>query len=481
MTHHDQLPDLIERVSAFTGIRIHADDATRLRSAVAVRERAIHCHDANAYLAVLAQLPDQVAQEQERRALSSALIPLESFFFRDAGQVALLRTQLLPACIRARSASRTLRLWSAGCSTGEEAYTLAMLMAELLPARAGWTITIIGSDINPHALQRARAGIYPEWSFRGVPDSVRASCFLQQRDGWEILPALRDMVIFCEDDLQAGAAPPIAAGEFDLILCRNVLMYYRDDALPRVVDKLTRALAPHGRLLVAHNELSIGSFPALARQVFPESAVYRHSAAMSDKGAANPVPAAVPLLARSQPVAMPKPTERAPTQRAPTQRVPTQRVPTQRAPTERVPAESTVPIAASPADALRHAWELADQGALARANACCEQLLASAPLQPGAYYLLAHLAQDSGDLQRARALLEKVIYLEPQFVMAYFELGALYSLAGEHLRASRMRHSATRLLERLPADATLGTRGELTAGELMAALKGKQNAVVIYS
>ncbi len=456
MTPHADTLALIERLSAFTGIRMHIDDASKLRSAVAVRERATHCHDTDAYLAMLQHLPDQAALEQERRALSAALIPLESFFFRDAGQVALLRKRLLPACLRERRASRTLRIWSAGCSTGEEAYSLAIMVAELLPLSAGWSIRIIGSDINVQALQCARAGVYPDWSFRGVPDSLRNIYFFKQREGWEILPALRAIVRFCADDLRAGAAPDLAAGEFDLILCRNVLMYYRDDALPRIVNRLTLALAPAGRLLVAHNELAIGCFPALVRQVFAESAVYRRSDSMPEKVAASPSPAALPGISRSRPAAMPAPRQHPPVT---------------------VALATPVPLP----EALSYAWQLADQGAMAQANACCEQLLARTPLEPGAYYLLAHLAQESGDLQRARTLLEKVIYLEPHYVIAYLELCALYSLACEHLRASRMRRSAKRLLEGMPADAPLGTRGELKAGELLATLRGEQNAIVMYS
>lgn len=441
--------ELLERLSAFTGIRFHDSDQERLRAVLAERERATHMHGNDQYMRALEQ--EEAIDLAERHALASALIPLESFFFRDAGQVALMRNYLLPERIRERAASRILRIWSAGCSTGEEAYTLAMLVSDLLPSTAGWNISILATDINRQALQRARAGIYNNWSFRGVPDQVRLRYFQHEHGNWKIAQNLRDMVNFAEDDLLGEATPGIASGDFDLIVCRNVLMYYRDDVLPTVVGKLTRALTPAGFLLVGHNELSTCSYPALSRQTFPESAVFSRA----------------PPLVQAAKVDSPQPKKTLARLAARS--------------TEK-PAPHRAPDPASSADdALHQAWLLADAGALEQAASICEKLILRVPLQAGTYYLQAHLAQEQGDWQRARVLLKRVIYLDPAFVMAYFDLSALCTLEGDALKASRLHQVATSLLEKLSPSTALSPRTGNTAGELLAAIRGQHKSSVSYS
>ncbi|MEO0318708.1 MAG: hypothetical protein RL404_2385 [Pseudomonadota bacterium] len=452
-------PELLQRLSALTGLRLEEGDLQRVRSALA----GIDQSDAD-----------------DRQQLASALIPLESFFFRDAGQVALIRERLLPQRIRVRAASRTLRLWSAGCATGEEAYTLAILLAELLPDLHSWKIDIVASDINRHALERARSGLYGAWSFRGVPDSVRARHFRAVRGGWQIEPALRDMVTFVEDDLLGSPVPALLSGEFDLVLCRHVLMYYQDEALARVVDRFARALAPGGFLLVGHVEMIRHSHPLLGRMAFPESAVY-----FREKGGVPAIAPVVPSPASTRPVAATSPTL-PPVSLA---------QPSLTAASAYTTSVSGAAIGAGTgtdtgtgksdslpelADELQAAWRLADRGELARAAICCEQLVHRQPLAAGPYYLQAHLAQERGEWQRAHALLDRVLYLDPQCVMAWFDLAALCSLEGDTDRSMRLQQIATGLLERLPPDALLPPKAEVSAGEMLAALNGVRPSTVSY-
>ncbi len=432
-------PTLLQRMSAQTGIRLEEADLQRVQVAVARLDPA----------------------DADRRHLAAALIPLESYFFRDAGQMALLKERLLPERIRARASvsqsTRSLRIWSAGCSTGEEPYSLAMLAATLLPP--GWQASIVASDINREALARAAAGIYDEWSFRGVPDSVRRQHFIKVRDGWEIAPALRAMVQFVEDDLFGTPAPALLCGDFDLVVCRNLLMYYRDEALLSAVDRLARALAPDGFLLVGHNELSSHRHALLARLAFPESAVYCRATATAPMAAKVPT-AAVRTAAQRSPAIRSTPAMGS----APA-------------------AHPPVPAAPPPKveDELLSAWLLADRGELTRAAASCEQLVLRMPLAAGPYYLQSHLAQETGDWKRAHALLDRVLYLDPHCVMAYFDLAALCSIEGDAGRAQRLRKTAIALLEKLPLDAPLPPRGEFTAGELLAALQGQRPAGIDYA
>lgn len=449
MKVHALNSELMEKISAFTGIRFHDSDAERLQTVLTERERATHQRGAENYVNALVQ--NDANDLAERHALASALIPLESFFFRDAGQVALIRNRLLPQCIAQRAEGHLLRIWSAGCSTGEEAYTLAMLVSELLPPAAAWNVTVLATDINQQALQRARAGLYSHWSFRGVPEQVRHRYFTCENGCWKIAQRIRDMVRFVEDDLLSVSAPAVADGDFDLIVCRNVLMYYRDDVLPAVVDKLTQALAPKGFLLVGHNELSTNCYPSLSRQSFPESAVYSRVQASGVKPQAEPL----------------KPTLRVSINVGRT--------------TNRVASKPVASTVTGQKEELLQAWQFADAGLLEQAKSICERLIACSPLEAGPYYLQAHLAQEKGDWQRAHALLKQVIYLDPGFVMAYFDMSALCTLDGDVSNALRLQQVATDLLEKLPSDAALPPRAINTAGELLTALKGQKISSISYA
>jgi chemotaxis protein methyltransferase CheR len=453
MKHQTPGKELLERLSAFTGIRFHDSDVERLRAVLAERERATQSRCDDKYLKGLITKDDIACSE--RHALASALIPLESFFFRDAGQMALIRKRLLPERIQQRAASRSLRLWSAGCSTGEEAYTLAILAAELLPAEAGWNVSILATDINQQALQRARAGIYGNWSFRGVPETVRLRYFQAVNGNWQIAQSLRDRVAFVEDDLLNASMPAVASADFDLILCRNVLMYYRDDVLPSVVAKLTQALAPSGFLLVGHNELSTCPYPSLSRQTFPESAVFSRAPPL-------PLPAMPALLALTKPK----------------QRL---LVTALRSTQKKWVLAHAPPAAVSAVNDLHQAWLLADAGALDKATSICAQIIARTPLMPEPYYLQAHLAQARGDWQAARSLLKRVIYLDHAFVMAYLDLSALCTIEGDIPNALRLHQVATGLLEKLPPATVLPPRATNTAGDMLAALKGGHNSSISYA
>src|SRR6266540_3023087 len=134
-------------------------------------------------------------------ALVSALNVNETYFFRDANQVEALERHILPQLIASHQPERRLRLWSAGCSTGEEAYTLAILLDSLLPDVRHWDVLILATDVNGRSLERASQGVYGEWSFRGVPSAVRAKYFARSGGRYEVAPRLREMVTFAELNL----------------------------------------------------------------------------------------------------------------------------------------------------------------------------------------------------------------------------------------------------------------------------------------
>ncbi len=177
-------------------------------------------------------------------ALVDALVIGETFFFRDAAQLELIQARVVPD-VAACHPDRALRAWSAGCATGEEAYSVAIALAEASPPSG---FTVLATDVSRSSLARAAAGRYREWSLRGA-GAARARPYLS-RDGdrWCVAPALRARVDFAYLNLAGEAFPAAATGtaDLDLVLCRNVLIYFDPAAVERTARKLFAALAPGG-------------------------------------------------------------------------------------------------------------------------------------------------------------------------------------------------------------------------------------------
>ena len=158
------------------------------------------------------------------------LIPIltngETYFFRDRGVFSLLRNTILPELIERNRARRSLRIWCAGCSTGEEPFSIALLLDLLLPDSKSWDIAILGTDINEEALAKAAQGIYSTWSFRLMDDDLRDSYFKYEADGWKIADSLKKMVSFQYGNILEAGRVSLGGrvGDFDLLICRNVFI-----------------------------------------------------------------------------------------------------------------------------------------------------------------------------------------------------------------------------------------------------------------
>ena len=199
---------------------------------------------------------------REQEMLASCLTVSETYFFRESAVLDALEAGALREVIvnRRRSGDRRLRIWSAGCSSGEEPYTLAIRLAHLIPRHEEWDITLLATDINPEAIARAERAVYRAWSFRSAPAWVRPACFKQTTDGeFALRKEYRSMVTFAHLNLVADPYPALTNNThaMDLILCRNVLMYFRQDCAGRVLERLSRSLVDGGILVVGQTELSM--------------------------------------------------------------------------------------------------------------------------------------------------------------------------------------------------------------------------------
>lgn len=195
-------------------------------------------------------------------AVVEAMTTNETLFFRDRHPFDALRRHILPALIEQRAAQRALRIWSAACSTGQEPYSIAMILRDSFPELAAWHIEIIATDLAPAVLARAREGMYTSFEAqRGLPIHLLVKHFDQIGDRWQIKHELRRMITFQAFNLLTDPSP---LGVFDVIFCRNVLIYFDQPTKAAVLDRLSRRLTPSGALILGGAESVFGISNAFA-------------------------------------------------------------------------------------------------------------------------------------------------------------------------------------------------------------------------
>lgn len=176
----------------------------------------------------------------------------ETSFFRDSRPFEALKQTIVPALLAKRGHTRSLRIWSAACSTGQEPYSLAMLLKEDFPLLAGWKVEIVATDISPTALARARKGIYSTFEVqRGMPVKMLIRHFTQMGDAWRINDDLRHNITFQPINLLNDLS---RLGTFDIVLCRNVLIYFDMPTKTRILNAIAGRLAADGALLLGGAE-----------------------------------------------------------------------------------------------------------------------------------------------------------------------------------------------------------------------------------
>ncbi|WP_309661349.1 protein-glutamate O-methyltransferase CheR [Sphingomonas sp.] len=245
-------------LEARTGQQLTMSRRWRIETALAalLRERGIATLDELITILVMGREPSLTNQVIE------ALLNNETYFFRDRTPFDLLAAHALPTLAKRHAASRRIRIWSAGCSTGQEAYSLAMLFAENALAWHGWTIDILATDVSTSAIDRARSGAYTQFEVqRGLGIKQMIRWFEECEDGWRAVEALRKPVRFQVHNLLEKPPQP---GDFDIVLCRNVLLYLSAEKRTLAFERLSSAMAPNGWLMLGAGETVIGQTRKLA-------------------------------------------------------------------------------------------------------------------------------------------------------------------------------------------------------------------------
>ncbi|GGK24549.1 protein-glutamate O-methyltransferase [Pilimelia terevasa] len=417
------------------GLCFDARDGDRLRAVLDSRAAA-HGEPVAAYLARLGRAPST----RERTVLTEELTITETYFFRHAEQMRALAGAALPARVRARAQARTLRLLSVGCSSGEEAYTLAILALESVPD-PGWDIRVQGIDVNSAMLRRATAGRYPQWSMRETPLPVRRRWFQQVGDDSEVVEAVRRRVSFLRRNVVDDDPVLWRPDEYDVVLCRNLLMYLHPRVAAALLVRMTGALVPGGYLFLGHTD-TLGGSPAGLRVQHSHDAFYyerlpgplprRPAPGPAQPGLAQLDPPVAPA-APSVPACRPPAGEPAGSPARPT-RTALWRDCDRLIAAERF-GDALAVVAALPRpldreEALLHAVLLAQTGDYDGAVAGCRDLLAADGLDADAHHLLGMCHEDD-DAATAGAHYRRAASLDPDFALPWLRLGILARRRGD--------------------------------------------------
>ncbi|MDU0457295.1 MAG: protein-glutamate O-methyltransferase CheR [Geobacteraceae bacterium] len=214
-------------------------------------------------------------KDQELMDIMDVLTTNETYFFRESFQLKAFTDEIIPEIIKIKGSRgmRSLRIWSAGCSTGEEPYTIAMLLSSI-PELRGWNIEIIGTDISQRVLQHARRAVYGKASFRTTEDHYLHSFFIPQDDGYKVNDSIRKLVTISHLNLfDTGRMNML--GKMDIIFCRNVIIYFDRAAKKRVVESFHNSLYDGGFLLLGHSESLMNVTTLFTLRHFKNDMIYQ--------------------------------------------------------------------------------------------------------------------------------------------------------------------------------------------------------------
>lgn len=375
--------------------------------------------------------------------LQAAAIPLdaligelaigETYFFRERDHLEALRTYVLPELVRSAVPGRPLRIWSAGCASGEEAYGLAILLEQegLLGAAS-----ILGTDIAVSALTKARAALYKSWSLRGVEPAIIRRYFRPEGNHFALADHIKKAVRFEQHNLITDDPPAGERERFDLILCRNVMIYFESSLIRALADRFYRSLRDGGWLLTGASDTPLWDYAPFTGVSFPGSIFYRRAEPASST---SPAPAVPPHLAAAPPV----------------------KQPATLADAEQAAAEGRWELAESlaaelpsdaPAVCLVRIQVLGQRQGPTAALAACAQAITAHPSFPPLHLLSAILLLETDRAEEAARAARRAVYLDRSSPLAHYVLGLAAQRCGDHKEAHLSYRNARDLAAALPKD-----------------------------
>jgi chemotaxis protein methyltransferase CheR len=474
-------------IAQHSGIVVRQQDQASFGEKIFSRMQANKIKSQKKYYELLKSETPESSKEWE--SLTSLMVNNESYFFRDQEQLNILKNKILLDLIKRKKAEKTIRICSAGCSTGQEPYTLALMLKELLPDFESWNILILGIDIDRAALAEAEKGVYESWSFRGVAESTKKKYFQEINSQYHIASDIKKFVKFRFINLVKDEFPQHKSelNNMDLVLCRNVFIYFENSATAKVLDKIYKTLQPLGYFVSGHTELIAQNLSQFNKVYFPGSVVYQRpskdelqtdivnslSAATIQKNIS--VQASHSAFISSQSIAK--------SNLASSLGLSSEASNVPSTHSEIIISSVNVEKILKEIENLlfQEKYELAitqiqqvlktnsqnvqahcylaqvyaNLGQYDVAVQCCQRGLEINSFDKAPYFLMAKIAEEQGNLNEAKRVLKQIIYLDPMSVEAYLDLSHIYQQEGDLQRSQKMQESAIEFSNNLPVNTKL--------------------------
>ncbi|MCX6270898.1 MAG: tetratricopeptide repeat protein [Bacteroidetes bacterium] len=375
----------------------------------------------------------------------------ETYFMREKKSLDFIEYYYLPPLIQKRfDKCRNLRIWSAGCASGEEVYSIAIMLSRTIPDIQNWDITLLGTDINTEFLKKAQQGIYSKWSFRNCTESFRDRYFERVNGNeYHIRPELKKMVRFSYHNLVGGSLPGVddkKAG-MDVIFCRNVMIYFSRETIRNVSERLFDSLVNGGILVVSPVEMSTLISPRFNKIFYSGYTFYqkekkkqrtKKETVENEFQTVTPPPVIAPPGGSGQ--------------------------------EENDPLPDIQPVTEKNPFLLAKA--AADSGSLNDAIRYCDEALKLNKTDYRIYYLKATVLLELGREEEAMSTLNQLVYLEQDFVLAYFLLGNINMRSGKISEGHKHYKHALKILSKLKPEEELPGSEGLTIGRLAEIING---------
>lgn len=422
--------------------------------------------------------------------LASHLTVGETYFFREQASFEALKYEVFPELITyCQKVGKKLTIWSAGCCSGEEPYSLAILLNEMIPNLSSDNVSIIATDINPHFLHKASKGVYSDWSFRNTPSWLKERYFEKNKEGrFNISPKIKRLVVFAHLNLvDTFSITGLVPNFVDLVFCRNVLMYFALEQAKKVVENIYSFLSNGGWLIVSPSELSNTLFSQFTTINYTNAILYRKINRDYQKAEISFCKPELKLEADLLPILT--------TQIEPEPLT----LETKENIIEETKLKPNTEILYLKAlslyeqglyeTAIENLLELLlldqnniqiivllakaynNQGKHNKAIEWCQKAIAINKLDASCYYLLASIFQEQNQIEEAIKSLKKAIYIDQNFIMAYFALGTISLQQINHKESNKYFENALSLLSTYKQEEILPYSEAITAGRLIEIIK----------
>ena len=325
----------------------------------------------------------------------------ESYFFRDEGQFKLLQNKILPDLIESKKNQGTIFIWSAGCSNGQEAYSIAIILDSLKKELGNIKINILATDINRNSLENAKNGLYQEWSFRKVNPSLIQAYFIKKNESlYEIKPEIKSKVQFKYLNLLEDSYPR----EVDLIICRNVFIYMKQDTVSKIISKFVDSLSFEGKLLTGHAEYYSNLPPNLKSELYSGYLVYKKVKLSTTNT----------LHSNKQ-------------------------YPNLSNETKKSKSAPIITLSQSETNiSLDEAISLIEKKDFSKAKLILKKLIEKTSIEYLPYFHIGNIYELEGKIDKALECYKKVLYLKPDFLECYYSTVLLYENLSQKEEAKKM-------------------------------------------